>query len=46
MTRRSFLKTTDAGAVALAAAKPSVFAADEDKPLRVALFLSLPELLT
>ena len=37
MTRRNFLKTTGAGAVALAAAKTSVFAADEDKPLRVAL---------
>src|SRR5688500_6091089 len=37
MTRRNFLKTTGAGAVALAAAKPTVFAADADKPLRVAL---------
>jgi hypothetical protein len=33
MTRRNFLKTTGAGAVALAAPKPSLFAADEDKPL-------------
>ena len=37
MTRRSFLKTSGAGAVALAAAKARLFAADEDKPLRVAL---------
>src|SRR6476659_1430920 len=37
MTRRNFLKTTGAGAVALAAPKPSLFAADQDKPLRVAL---------
>src|SRR5687767_742625 len=37
MTRRNFLKTTGAGAVALAAPKPSLFAADEDKPLRVAI---------
>src|SRR5262245_62719076 len=37
MIRRNFLKTTGAGAVALAAPKPSLFAADEDKPLRVAL---------
>src|SRR5687768_12711406 len=37
MTRRNFVKTIGAGAVALAAAKPSVFAAAEDKPLRVAL---------
>src|SRR5678809_1815686 len=37
MTRRNFLKTTGAGAVALAVPKPSVFAADEDKPIRVAL---------
>src|SRR3954462_12561583 len=37
MTRRNFLKTTGAGAVALAVPKPSLFAADEDKPLRVAL---------
>src|SRR5688500_1329006 len=37
MTRRNFLKTTGAGAVALAAAKPNVFAADADKPFRVAL---------
>src|ERR1051325_3765030 len=35
MTRRNFLKTTGAGAVALAVPKPSLFAADEDKPLRV-----------
>ena len=37
MTRRDFLKTTGAGAVALTAAKPILYAADEDKPLRVAL---------
>ena len=37
MTRRNFLKTTGAGAVALAGPKRSLFAADEDKPLRVAL---------
>ena len=36
-TRRNFLKTIGAGAVALAVPKPSLFAADEDKPLRVAL---------
>jgi predicted dehydrogenase len=37
MTRRNFLKTTGAGAVALAVPKPNLFAADEDKALRVAL---------
>src|SRR4051812_9285202 len=37
MTRRKFLKTTGVGAFALAAAQPAVFAADEDKALRVAL---------
>src|SRR2546423_2663592 len=37
MTRRNFLKTSGAGAVALAAAKTSLFAAEEEKPLRVAL---------
>src|ERR1041385_3516169 len=37
MTRRNFLKTISAGAVASAVPKPSLFAADEDKPLRVAL---------
>src|ERR1043165_8834666 len=37
MTRRNFLKTTGAGAVAFAVPKSSLFAADEDKPLRVAL---------
>jgi hypothetical protein len=37
MTRRNFVKTIGAGAVALADPKPSVFAAGEDKPLRVAL---------
>src|SRR6185436_4639544 len=37
MTRRNFLKATGAGAVALATPKPSLFAADDDKPLRVAL---------
>src|SRR6185369_16169600 len=37
MTRRNFLKTTGAGAVALAVPEPSLFAANEDKPLRVAL---------
>src|SRR3954470_18712995 len=37
MTRRNFLKSSGAGAVALAAAKTTLFAAEEDKPLRVAL---------
>src|SRR5437870_10765860 len=37
MTRRNFLKTCGAGAVALAASKTSRLAADEGKPLRVAL---------
>src|SRR2546430_2214410 len=37
MTRRSFLKTGGAGALALAAAKTSLFAVEEEKPLRVAL---------
>src|SRR3954447_22300710 len=39
MTRRNFLKASGTGAVALAAAgaKTSLFAADEEKPLRVAL---------
>jgi predicted dehydrogenase len=37
MTRRNFLKTSGAGAVALAAARTTLFAAEEDKPLRVAL---------
>src|SRR3981189_1149517 len=37
MTRRSFLKTTGAGALALATTKPGLFAAEEDKPLRVGL---------
>src|SRR6266403_2429403 len=37
MTRRSFLKTSGAGALALAAAKTSIFAAEAEKPLRVAL---------
>src|ERR1051325_10045938 len=37
MTRRNFLNTTVAGAAALAAPKHSLFAADADKPLRVAL---------
>jgi predicted dehydrogenase len=37
MIRRNFLKTIGAGAVALAVPKSSLFAADEDKPLRVAL---------
>src|SRR3954464_13451606 len=37
MTRRHFLKTTGAGAFVLAATKPALFAADEEKPLRVAL---------
>src|SRR5881394_3194926 len=37
MTRRSFLKTSGAGALALAAAKTSLFAVEEEKPLRVAL---------
>jgi len=37
MTRRNFLKTIGAGAVASAVPKPSLFGAEEDKPLRVAL---------
>ena len=37
MTRRDFLKTTGAGAVALAAMKTDLFAAEQEKPLRVAL---------
>src|SRR4026208_1418184 len=37
MTRRNFVKTMGAGAVALGPPNPSLFAADEDKPLRVAL---------
>ena len=37
MIRRNFLKTIGAGAVALAVPKPSLFAAEEDKVLRVAL---------
>src|SRR5436190_8820895 len=37
MTRRSFLKTSGVGALALAAAKTSLLAVEEDKPLRVAL---------
>src|SRR6267378_8293513 len=37
MTRRSFLKTSGAGALALAVAKTSLFAVEEEKPLRVAL---------
>src|SRR6516225_3023389 len=37
MTRRNFLKTTGAGAVALATAKTGLFAAEEEKPLRVGL---------
>src|SRR5207253_10860583 len=37
MTRRSFLKTSGAGAFALAVAKTSLFAVEEEKPLRVAL---------
>src|SRR5215212_10135562 len=37
MTRRNFLRTTGAGALAFAATKPSGYAADEDKALRVAL---------
>src|SRR5690242_13705084 len=37
MTRRDFLKTTSAGAFAVAATKTSLFAAQEEPPLRVAL---------
>src|ERR1041384_6124174 len=37
MTRRSFMKTSGAGAFALAAANTSLFAVEEEKPLRVAL---------
>jgi predicted dehydrogenase len=37
MNRRNFLKTVGAGAAALAAPPTHLFAADEDKPLRVAL---------
>ena len=37
MTRRDFLKTTGAGALAVAATKTRLFAAQEEQPLRVAL---------
>src|SRR2546427_12904284 len=37
MNRRSFLKTSGAGAFAVAAAKTCLFAVEEEKPLRVAL---------
>jgi predicted dehydrogenase len=37
MNRRTFLKTSAASAAAIATARPRLFAADEDKPLRVAL---------
>src|SRR5690349_12077514 len=37
MTRRNFLKRTGTGAFALAAANTGLFAAQEEKPLRVAL---------
>src|ERR1041385_7079283 len=37
MTRRNFLKTSGAGAFALATANTSLFAAQDDKPLRVGL---------
>ena len=37
MNRRNFIKTGITGAAAIAAARPRLFAADEDKPLRVAL---------
>src|SRR5262245_64219586 len=37
MNRREFLKTSSAAAFTLAASKPSLFGADEEKPLRVAL---------
>src|SRR5580765_8918599 len=37
MNRRSFLKTLGVGATAIASPTPTLFAADEDKPLRVAL---------
>jgi predicted dehydrogenase len=37
MNRRSFLKTVGIGAAALTTPKATLFAADEDKPLRVAL---------
>src|SRR5438270_9374503 len=37
MTRRNFLKTTGSGAVALAAANTGLFAAGDEKPMRVAL---------
>lgn len=37
MTRREFLKSTGAGAVALATQTRGLYAAEEDKPLRVAL---------
>lgn len=37
MNRREFLTTTGAGVLALSAAKPKLFAADEDKPIRTAL---------
>jgi predicted dehydrogenase len=37
MTRRHFLKTTGAGAFALAATRSDLFAVEEEKPLRAAL---------
>src|SRR5688500_6060553 len=37
LNRRNFLKTGIAGAAAIATARQKLFAADEDKPLRVAL---------
>src|SRR5436305_14754557 len=37
MTRRTFLKTSGAGAFALAAAKTGLYAAEEERPLRAAL---------
>jgi predicted dehydrogenase len=37
MNRRSFIKTSGASALALAAAETSLLAAEEEKPLRVAL---------
>ena len=37
MTRRDFLRTTGAGAFAVAATKTGLLAAEEEKPLRVGL---------
>ena len=46
MNRRTFLKTGVTGAAAIATVRPKLFAADEDKPLRVALIGSGVSLIT